>query len=397
MSHRLDPNLLLELKKYGDVNVEACFNCGNCTAVCPLSTEDESFPRRMIRCVQVGMRDELLGSKELWTCYYCGECSETCPRQAEPGEFMAAARRYAIANYDRLGLAKMLYTSPALSLIFLALVAVFLAAFMYTQHGPMNTTSLALFQFIPDELIHNLGVAAMVFIGLVGLMGTVNMVLQIARADGLTKAAIAGNSGIRLNWFEALWDTLGVEVLGQTRYRRECETAEERPPWYLQKWFIHASTMWGFMGLLLATALDWFLALLGIKPTGTWVPIWYPVRLLGTIAGLFLVYGTSVAIIKRLLKTDKTSSHSITSDWVFLGLLWLSGVSGFVLEVAIYLPRASSWGYWVLLFHVSVAMELILLAPFTKFAHAIYRTVALYVHSLKPMATVELARPAGAD
>ena len=122
MSHRVDPNLLSELKKYGDINVEACFNCGNCTAICPLSTENGSFPRRMIRYAQVGMRDELLGSKELWMCYYCGDCSETCPRQAEPGEFMAATRRYAIASYDRLGLARMLYTSPVLSTVFLLLL-----------------------------------------------------------------------------------------------------------------------------------------------------------------------------------------------------------------------------------------------------------------------------------
>ena len=157
MSHRVDPNLLSELKKYGDINVEACFNCGNCTAICPLSTEDGSFPRRMIRYAQVGMRDELLGSKELWMCYYCGDCSETCPRQAEPGEFMAAARRYAIASYDRLGLAKLLYNSPVLGTIFLVLLAALLGLFMYTQHGPMTTESLALFEFIPDKLIHDVG------------------------------------------------------------------------------------------------------------------------------------------------------------------------------------------------------------------------------------------------
>ena len=34
MSTRVDPDLLTELKKYGDINVEACFNCGNCTAIC---------------------------------------------------------------------------------------------------------------------------------------------------------------------------------------------------------------------------------------------------------------------------------------------------------------------------------------------------------------------------
>lgn len=391
MSYRADPQLLLELKKYGDVNIESCFNCGNCTAICPLSTEDENFPRRVIRFAQLGIREKLLGSKELWMCYYCGECTATCPRQADPGEFMAAARRYAIASYDRLGLAKVLYTSPILSLIFLVLLAAFLALFMYTSHGPMPADSLRLFEFIPAETIHNLGLAVIMIVALAGIVGAVNMAIQIGRANGLPR------DGVRLNWLGALWEAIGVEVLGQTRYRQECETAEERPPWYLQKWFIHASTMWGFLGLLAATALDYGLDIIGVKPTGTWVPIWYPVRLLGTIAGLFLVYGTSVALVKRLRRTDEASTHSVLSDWVFLILLWLSGVSGFTLEVSIYLPHAPVWGYWMLLFHVAIAMELILLAPFTKFAHAFYRTVALYVHALKPVRVAALAEAASAD
>jgi ferredoxin len=395
MSHRVDPNLLSELKEYGDINVEACFNCGNCTAICPLSTEDGSFPRRMIRYAQVGMRDQLLGSKELWMCYYCGDCSETCPRQAEPGEFMAATRRYAIASYDRLGLAKMLNTSPVLSSIFLVVLAVLIGLFMYTQHGPMTTDSLLLFEFIPDKLIHNLGLALMVFVGLVGLLGVANMVSRTARANGLTKENILGDNSLRFNWVGALWNALAVESLGQKRYREDCEAVEEGPPWYLQKWFIHASVMWGFLGLLAATSLDYALALLGVKETGTWVPIWYPVRLLGTVAGLLLVYGTSAAIVKRLLKTDRAFAFSSISDWAFLILMWLSGVSGFVLEFALYLPRAPLWGYWVFLIHVAVAVEMLLLIPFTKFAHAIYRIVALFMYSLKPMPKTKVASAEG--
>lgn len=391
MSYRADPDLLLEIQKYGAANIEACFNCGNCTAICPLSTEDETFPRRVIRLAQLGVWKELLGSKELWTCYYCGECTTTCPREADPGEFMAAARRYAIASYDRLGLAKVLYTSPVLSVIFLVLLAALTALFMYTSHGSMPTDSLRLFEFIPAHVIHDLGIAGFVFVALAGILGAVNMAIQIGRANGLSR------DGVRLNWLGALWETIGVEVLGQTRYRQECETEEERPSWYLQKWFIHASVMWGFLGLFAATGLDWILDIVGVKATGTWVPIWYPVRLLGTVAGLFLLYGASVAIVKRLRKADEPSTHSFLSDWLFLVLLWISTVSGFALEIAIYLPQAPVWGYWMLLFHVAVVADLLLLAPFTKFAHAFYRTVALYVQALKPVPVAGLAGAVSTD
>jgi ferredoxin len=387
MTFRADPRFLTELKSYGQVNVEACFNCGNCTAVCPLSTEESNFPRRMIRYAQLGMKDRLLSSKDLWLCYSCGECSETCPRRADPGEFMAATRRYAIASYDRLGLAKALSTSPVFHVLFLLVLAAVLAGFMVTVHGPMAGDSLRLFSFIPTWVIHDIGITVIL---IVFLAGAVNMVSQIRKASSYPKAT-------PLNWWGALWEALGVEALGQRRYRQDCESSAGPAAWYLQKWFIHACTLWGFLGLLAATALDYGLDLLGIKATGTPVPIWYPIRLLGTVAGLLLVYGASIAIYKRLQKSEETYKSSTLSDWSFLALLWLSGVSGFILELLLYLTPAPIWGYWVFLFHVAVAMELVLLAPFTKFAHAFYRTVALYAHALKPLADKVPSGTSGAD
>ena len=140
--------------------------------------------------------------------------------------------------------------------------------------------------------------------------------------------------------------------------------------------------VWGFLGLLAATVLDYGLDILGIKATGTPVPIWYPVRLLGTVAGLMLVYGTSVMIVDRLRAASASVARSATADWTLLALLWITGVTGFVLELALYLPEPPAWGYWVFLFHVAVAMELVLLAPFMKLAHAVYRPVALFFLAL---------------
>ena len=78
MSNRVDPHLLLELKEYGAVNTEACFNCGTCTATCPLTSDAHPFPRNMIRLTQLGLKDKLLQSTDPWLCYYCGDCTVTC-------------------------------------------------------------------------------------------------------------------------------------------------------------------------------------------------------------------------------------------------------------------------------------------------------------------------------
>jgi ferredoxin len=191
VSHRVDPGMLSELIRYGTVNIEACFNCGNCSAVCPLSSEGDSFRRRMIRYAQLGMRDKLLSSKELWLCYSCGECTTTCPRQANPGEFMAAARRYAIARYDRLGLAQRLASSGTFTVLFLTALAVVLSVLIYSLHGPMPADALHLFEFIPAEVIHTLGVTAGILIVIVALSGIVTMTVQLGRASQFPRGGAA--------------------------------------------------------------------------------------------------------------------------------------------------------------------------------------------------------------
>ena len=382
MTVLVDTNLLTDLQRYGAADVSACFSCGNCTATCPLVSNDSTFPRRLIRYAQVGMRDRLLSSKELWTCYACGECSETCPTQAEPGEFMAAARRYAIAGYDRTGLARTMYTRPVIGTLIAVALAAFFALFMYAGHGPQAAGSLDIFGFIPEALIHNLGIAIMVVVFAAGLVGVATMARAVGQAGGVTvRSVLGGRSALRRS-AGAAWTALAVETLGQRRYRDDCDADAAAQPWYLRRWFLHAATMWGFLGLLAATILDYGLAIVGIKATGTPVPIWYPVRLLGTVAGVLLVYGATLLIVQRYRGRERSVRHSTAADWTLLALVWITGVTGFALELALYLPSAPAWGYWVFLFHVAVAMELVILAPFMKLAHAIYRPVALFFLAL---------------
>ncbi len=382
MTALADVGLYPEIQRYGATDMSACFSCGNCTAICPLSENEATFPRRMIRYAQVGMKDALLSSKELWSCYHCGECSDSCPTKADPGEFMAAARRYAIASYDATGLARLMFLWPAVGTAFALALATFFALFMYTAHGPQSSESLAIFDFIPEPLIHNLGIVVMVLVFLAGLVGVARMARAIGRREGVGWGSVLGSRAALVRSGRALWSSLGRESLGQARFRAECETEKATVAWYRRRWFIHAMVLWGVLGLLGATVLDYGLDILGVRATGTPVPIWYPIRLLGTVAGLMLVYGTSVMVLDRLRAASSSVARSATADWTLLALLWITGVTGFGLEMALYLPEPPTWGYWVFLFHVAIAMELVLLAPFMKLAHAVYRPVALFYVAL---------------
>jgi nitrate reductase gamma subunit len=275
-----------------------------------------------------------------------------------------------------------MYLWPAIGTVFALALAAFFALFMYAGRGPQSTETLAIFEFIPAELIHNLGIVVMLLVLLAGFAGIARMARGIARREGVGWRTVFGGRTALARSGRAAWSAVGRESLGQARYRADCETEKATVAWYRRRWLIHAMVLWGFLGLLAATGLDYGLELLGIKATGTPVPIWYPVRLLGTVAGFMLVYGTSVMILDRLRAASSSVARSATADWTLLALLWITGVTGFGLELALYLPEPPAWGYWVFLFHVAVAMELVLLAPFMKLAHAVYRPVALFFVAL---------------
>ena len=294
---------------------------------------------------------------------------------------MAAARRYAIASYDRTGFARLMYTRPFLGSMISLLLAAFFALFMYTAHGPMSGTSFDIFGFIPEELIHNTGIVVMIVIFAAGLLGLTTMARRVSRDNGVTLRSIFGGRAALTKAAGAAWDALALDTLAQRRYRQDCESPDAAVPWYRARWFIHGATMWGFLGLLAATVIDYGLAVVGIKATGTPVPIWYPVRLLGTVAGMALVYGTAMLMWRRYRRADRSLKTSTSADWTFLVLLLVAGLTGFAIELGLYLPEPPAWGYWLFLFHVAVAMELVLLAPFIKFAHAIYRPLALFFMS----------------
>jgi ferredoxin/nitrate reductase gamma subunit len=394
MATVVDIDLLGDLQKFGAADVSACFSCGNCTAICPLSDNDATFPRRVIRYAQVGLKDELLGSKELWTCYHCGLCSESCPTKADPGEFMATARRYAIASYEPTGLARVIYTRPVLGTMIGVLVAAFFAMFMLTQAdlGGIDAPTLALFSFVPGELVHWLGVGVMIAMALAGAWGLIRMITAVGRRDGVTWKDTVGSRPALRRTAAAVWDSLGVESLGQRRFRQDCHDDQAVEPLWRRRWLVHALTIWGFLGLFGATLIDYGLELLGVKETGTAIPLWYPSRALGTVAGLSLMYGVTVFMLGRWKRWSSAQADSKSSDWMLLGLLWITGFTGFVIEVALYMGQPPAWGYWFFLLHVAVAMELMLLLPFTKFAHAMYRPVALFFYALARARSQEASR-----
>ena len=78
--------------------MNACINCGTCTAICPAAEFYDYDPRRVVDLVQSkddGEIERLLRSDTIWFCGECMSCVTRCPRKNAPGLIIMAMRSLA--------------------------------------------------------------------------------------------------------------------------------------------------------------------------------------------------------------------------------------------------------------------------------------------------------------
>ncbi|MDR2010273.1 MAG: 4Fe-4S dicluster domain-containing protein [Bacteroidales bacterium] len=76
--------------------LNACMNCGVCTAICPASEFYKYDPRQICDLVQSKDEEkieELLKSDTIWYCGQCMSCKTRCPRGNVPGLIIMVLRK----------------------------------------------------------------------------------------------------------------------------------------------------------------------------------------------------------------------------------------------------------------------------------------------------------------
>lgn len=83
-------------KQPGGQGITRCFSCKACTAACPICSLDPRYdPRKIIRMVLLGMKDDVLTSGLLWLCSTCYGCREVCPQDVRFTDVMFAIKNIA--------------------------------------------------------------------------------------------------------------------------------------------------------------------------------------------------------------------------------------------------------------------------------------------------------------
>ncbi len=374
---KTDNDLIKYIRHIGDSNLKKCFQCGTCSSVCPLSTEDRPFPRKEMLMAGWGLKDKLAADLNPWLCYYCGECSKNCPRKAEPGELMMSLRRFLISAYDFTGISRLLYKSKFGELIALLAVAILIfvewvVLFGLTPHGATLNQAVS-----PDKIDYFFDWPLTVFLGVVLTSFIFNMFKKTVLDDKSVKVPLK------------LYITEGWSLLFNffTQYRyAKCDDDNRSFLTKLKEgkynfWLTHLFLMISYVSLFVAIVffLDWF-------QDESSLPLLHVV-LFDYFASIGLVFGTAYFIIKRFTKKIERSKFSHHTDWMFVALLFLTGVTGVMLRAAIVYKYSVPVIFYIYLIHLLILFPMLVIeVPFSKWSHLAYRPVAIYFANLKEKA-----------
>jgi len=344
-----------DLLRRGASDAVRCFQCATCSSVCDLATAERPFPRRQMLWAQWGLVDRLEADPSIWLCHQCNDCTTRCPRDARPGDAVQAMRALVV---ERLGspraLARLVGAARTTWPLLLGLPVLFWVLFIQAVNGfKVPRAPLVYADVVPVWMIYAVFLPAAAF-------------TVVASAVGARRCWTAWGEGARRQG--SLLGSLGavaLEILGHRRFRT-CTTARPRR-------LGHLLLVWGFLGALLTTtllgvAMDFF----GVR---TPLPQLHPIKLLGNLSAILLVAGGAWLAFNRI--AHPATAGAIHAFDIFFGILVLlvilSGVGSELGRVA--LPARAALALYVL--HLGTVLSLFLTFPFSKFAHALYRTLAM--------------------
>jgi heterodisulfide reductase subunit C len=85
-------DFIKETEELSGQKVLKCYQCGKCSAGCPMLEAMDIPPNQIIRLLQLGQEEEVLKSKTIWICASCFTCEARCPKGVDLSKLMEALR-----------------------------------------------------------------------------------------------------------------------------------------------------------------------------------------------------------------------------------------------------------------------------------------------------------------
>jgi hypothetical protein len=262
-------------------------------------------------------------------------------------------RRYLTTRYDWTGLSSKLFKSKiwgAAALFVIGLAALLVMLFYIP--------SLADLMKIGESFEKT----AIVLVGLFIFLPNVFRMYWFTMRNKDTKIPIFLNMKA---YISKLWTLIPAVIQLRTRGCPE------------NRWLKHLLLASGYVLLLTS------ISVLGWYQTAEGYPIYHPLRLLGYYATGVLIFFTAEALISRFKKRGQMHKFSELGDWLFLILLFMIALTALATHIFLSIGFEMGAYYTYVFFLVVLAQWAIVIVPFGKWTHIIYRPIAIYLQAVK--------------
>lgn len=94
----VDMGFVEQVNAISEQTIQLCYHCHKCTSGCPVADEMAYGPDRVLRMVQLGEKEKLLASHDIWICASCETCGTRCPNEIDIARVMDALRQISVAE-----------------------------------------------------------------------------------------------------------------------------------------------------------------------------------------------------------------------------------------------------------------------------------------------------------